>query len=247
MQNSDSLEDFAAELAKEIEALEQAQAAGLESGGQHNAGLSATSLGGHGLPNSAGLKISSAPAPMALSAAHLSTYLAPPSTVDQRIAKLRIIKNLVESQMAPSSSADAYHYYASQALKRGQPITASFMTIAQTEKNERNIMQNSAGIAENKAAIWSQRQRLNRHDAQIKQLQNESRDGTAMSMALGKLDLKGESSMAMGISYGHFRGKDAPALGMASRLNNTVYFDMGLAYGSHHDQLGYAASMSWRW
>ena len=121
------------------------------------------------------------------------------------------------------------------------------MPIAQTEKNERNIMQNSAGIAENKAAIWSQRQRLNRHDLQIKQLQNESREGTAMSMALGKLDLKGESSMAMGISYGHFRGKDAVALGMASRLNKTVYFDMGLAYGSHHDQLGYAASMSWRW
>ena len=134
MQNSDSLEDFAAELAKEIEALEQAQAAGLESGGQHNAGLSATSLGGHGLSNSAGLKMSSAPAPMALSAAHLSTYLAPTSPGDQRIAKLRIIKHLVESQMAPSSSADAYHYYASQALVRGQSITASFMTIAQTRE-----------------------------------------------------------------------------------------------------------------
>lgn len=96
------------------------------------------------------------------------------------------------------------------------------------------------GVDANWSAIKANRKRLDTLEA-------ESREGTAMAMALGGLNLPNDAKHSLGIRYGNFRGKGAVALGAAMKWNQSTKIDVGVAYGTDHKQSGYSAGVTFMW
>ena len=97
-----------------------------------------------------------------------------------------------------------------------------------------------AAIDSNWADIQANRRRID-------ELEADSREGTAMAMAISGIHLPSGAKRAMTLRYGHFRGQDAVALGAAFRYSNATKFDLGVAYGTKRDQVGYAAGVTFQW
>ena len=85
--------------------------------------------------------------------------------------------------------------------------------------------------------------------ADFNQLRSESREATAISLALGGLRVPYDRDGAFSMRFGHFRGESAIAAQAAFRLSSDpdTVVDIGAAHGIEYSQTGFSAGVTFSW
>jgi len=103
---------------------------------------------------------------------------------------------------------------------------------------------------------------VTRHSQQIRslelsfnELRTESREETAISIALGGLRIPYNKDRAFGVRVGHYESSNAVAAAGAFRLSKAFLLperfraevNIGSAYGFDYSQARVSAGITWRW
>ena len=82
---------------------------------------------------------------------------------------------------------------------------------------------------------------------ELETLRGETREGTAIAIALSGVFVPSGKEHAASLRYGHFEGEDAIAAQIALGLSETVMVDFGAAHGLEYRQAGYSAGFTVAW
>ena len=97
--------------------------------------------------------------------------------------------------------------------------------------------------------INNNRERIHSLHIGLNDLRDESREATAVAIALGNLRIPYEKDRAFSIRIGHFMGENAIAAQGAFRVSKEpdVVIDLGIGQGAKYSQTGVSAGITWAW
>ncbi|MGR3913835.1 MAG: hypothetical protein OD918_04815 [Gammaproteobacteria bacterium] len=81
----------------------------------------------------------------------------------------------------------------------------------------------------------------------IQTLRGESREGSAIAIALGGLHIPPNKTNAISMRYGRFEDQSAIAAQAGFRLRDNLTFDLGVSHGFDYSQRGYSAGFVLSW
>ena len=102
------------------------------------------------------------------------------------------------------------------------------------------VIRNDERIAANRRDIEGLRHSFHR-------LRGETRESTAIAIALGGVDLPIDKDRSVTVQFGNYEGANALALGAGFRLSDGWQVEFGAAIGLRYNQTGFRAGMTYGW
>lgn len=171
---------------------------------------------------------------------------------DRRVGELleRIAEQLTPSAAQPSRSDGSGGSAAPptsdglallrHAARTDDPVQRSSALMGSIFLNQEDIRKNRADIRQNRESIETLRH-------QYRNLRGQSREGTALAIALGGIHVPVDKDRSVSLRFGYFESEEALALGASFRLEENWQIDFGMGHGLRYEQRGYSGGLSYSW
>ncbi len=105
----------------------------------------------------------------------------------------------------------------------------------------------TGAVVRNDERIAANREDIEGLQYQFHRLRGETREATAIAIALGGVDVPIDRDRTVTVQFGHYEGDNAVALGAAFRLNENWQTEVGASLGLRYKQTGFRAGMTYEW